>query len=338
MIQLSSIPVENIELEDGWKQQLKQSRLSTTQLLQKLGHEDHPLANEGAESLFELMVPPVFLNKIEYGNPEDPLLLQVLPQNNEFAQIAGYIEDPLLEKSYSPAKGLIHKYKNRVLLITNSTCAINCRYCFRRNFPYEQHRQSRSDWKEALAYIEQNDQLDEVILSGGEPLLLSNTPLFELINKIDKITHVKRIRIHTRLLTTIPSRIDTVFLKEIKKLNKNLIIVLHTNHANELGLEHKSVFKQLRQCNITLLNQAVLLKNVNDDSDTLKNLSLKLFEYDVIPYYLFLLDKVTGTAHFDLPLPRAKTIYKELQGKLPGYLVPRLSVEEPGNESKSLVS
>tara|TARA_R110002072_G_scaffold112331_2_gene241329 strand:- start:45188 stop:46213 length:1026 start_codon:yes stop_codon:yes gene_type:complete len=337
MIQLSTTSVEEYPSSTSWKERLSQSRLTTQALLHYLELASHPLANSEAEKLFELSVPPGYLKKIKKQDPLDPLLLQILPQNQELIEVAGYTDNPLDEADYSPVKGLIHKYKHRVLLVASSTCAINCRYCFRRAFPYEEHRQSRSDWQNALDYVRNNDQIDEVILSGGDPLIQTNNALLWLLGEIDSIPHIKRIRIHTRILTSLPERLDETLLNGLKALNTALVIVTHCNHPNELGDELKPVFNQLRAINITLLNQSVLLKDVNDNADTLTTLSKDLFQLGILPYYLFLLDPVSGAAHFNVSEQKAKTLYALLQSKLPGYLVPRLSIEIPGNPSKTLI-
>jgi EF-P beta-lysylation protein EpmB len=339
MIHLSTIPVEdNTAKEPSWKELLSQSKLTTQALLQLVGLENHPLASGSAESLFELRAPKSYIEKIEHGNPNDPLLLQILPQQAEYKQVDGFSSDPLDEAEYSPVKGLIHKYKNRVLLIASSTCVINCRYCFRRSFPYSEHRQSKSDWQDALNYIRKNQQVSEVILSGGDPLINSNEYLFWLLKEIDQIAHVSRIRIHSRLIVSLPQRIDSVFLNSLDQLNKSIIIVMHSNHANELGDELAFVTQQLSNKNVTLLNQSVLLRAINDQAEILTALSEALFDIGVLPYYLFILDKVAGAAHFEVPLLEAKAIHKTLQASLPGYLVPKLAIEIPGQHSKTSIS
>jgi len=339
MIHLSTIPVEDKTAKaPSWKELLSQSRLSTQALLQEVGLENHPLASNSAESLFELRAPKPYIEKIEYGNPNDPLLLQVLPQQAEHNKVEGFSSDPLDEADYSPIKGLIHKYKNRVLLIASSTCVINCRYCFRRSFPYSEHRQSKSDWQEALNYIRKNQQVSEVILSGGDPLIHNNDYLFWLLKEIDQISHVTRIRIHSRLIVSLPQRIDAGFLQSLDQLNKAIIIVMHSNHANELGDELAAATQHLNEKNVTLLNQSVLLRSVNDKAETLAQLSEALFDIGVLPYYLFILDRIAGAAHFEVPIPEAKAIHKELQASLPGYLVPKLAIEIPGQKSKTSIS
>ena len=342
MIQLSTIPVEDNtdkvntnENSDDWKTLLSQCKISTQDLLKAVDLETHPLANSDAEKLFELKVPQPYIDKIEKGNPGDPLLLQVLPQNTEFLNIDGYSANPLNESQFSPAKGLIHKYKNRVLLISSATCAINCRYCFRRTFPYQEHRQSKSDWQEALNYIRKNSHITEVILSGGDPLTHNNDYLFWLLTEIDAISHIKRIRIHSRLITSLPQRVDKGFLEGINTIKAKLIIVTHCNHANELGAELESIFFELKARDVTLLNQSVLLKSVNDKKEILTRLSETLFSMGVMPYYLFILDPVEGAAHFDINIQQARALYKELLSTLPGYLVPKLSVEIPGQTAKT---
>ncbi len=338
MIQLSTTSVESYVARSDWKSLLSQSKMSCAELLAYVELKSHPLANSEAEQLFELRVPNGYLKKIKKGDPSDPLLLQILPQNREFLKVPGFSDNPLDEKNYTPVQGLFHKYENRVLLIASSTCAINCRYCFRRTFPYNEHRQSRSDWQAALDYIRSNPQIDEVIFSGGDPLIQSNQSLIWLLNEVDAIKHIQRIRIHTRMLTSLPERLDRELLSGLKALNTPLVIVTHCNHPNELGDDLRPTFNKLKEANITLLNQSVLLKNVNDKASILSELSKALFDLGIMPYYLFLLDSVSGAAHFDVPVLEAKKLYRNLQSMLPGYLVPRLSVEVPGKTSKTLVN
>jgi len=339
MIHLSTIPVEDKTAKaPSWKELLSQSRITTQALLKLVGLEGHPLASNSAESLFELRAPGPYLDKIEHGNPKDPLLLQILPQQAEHKVVDGFSNDPLAEADCSPVKGLIHKYKNRVLLIASSTCVINCRYCFRRSFPYSEHRQSKYDWQDALDYIRKNQQVSEVILSGGDPLIHNNDYLFWLLKEIDQISHVTRIRIHSRLIVSLPQRIDDGFLQSLDQLTKSIIIVMHSNHANELGDDLAFAAQQLRKKGVTLLNQSVLLRAVNDKAEILTLLSEALFAIGVLPYYLFILDKVAGAAHFEVPIPEATAIHKALQASLPGYLVPKLAIEIPGQKSKTSIS
>jgi len=321
--------------DNNWKKLLSQSRISTSSLLKRLDLEHHPLANAEAEKLFELRVPQPYIDKIEKGNPNDPLLLQVLPQLAEHLNVDGYTEDPLDEESFTPVRGLIHKYENRVLLISSATCAINCRYCFRRSFPYQEHTQSKKEWQAALDYILENKDIDEVILSGGDPLINSNQYLFWLLNEIDSIPHIERIRIHTRMMISLPQRIDTEFIKGVENLKTQLVIVTHVNHPNELGFELYSPLSELKKNGVLLLNQAVLLRSVNDTPEVQSELSKALFNFGIIPYYIFMLDPISGAAHFDVSKKEAHRIYEAMLSKLPGYLVPRLSVEIPGRSSKT---
>lgn len=336
MIHLSNIAVEkNPGAQASWKTLLSESRITTQELLAQLGLKSHPLASSEAEQLFELRVPRPYLDKIEYGKPDDPLLLQILPQIAEHIEQAGYNADPLEEADASPLDGLIHKYRSRVLLITNQSCAIHCRYCFRRSFPYEQHRQSRQDWLKVFDYISQQSGVNEVILSGGDPLTHNTDHLLWLLQQIESLPNIKRIRIHTRLINTLPQRIDEALITGLKQISKQLVMVLHCNHAKELDQDVKTAIDALKALNITLLNQCVLLKGINDNADTLADLSEQLFEYGVLPYYLFTLDKVAGAAHFDLEEPEINSIYQALLGKLPGFLVPKLMSEVPGKASKT---
>ena len=338
MIQLSIASVENYAPDSDWKMRLRQSKMTCAELLAYLELKSHPLASSEAEKLFELRVPRAYLDKIKKGDPADPLLIQILPQNREFQAIPGFTDNPLDEQKYSPVRGLFHKYENRVLLIASSSCAINCRYCFRRAFPYDEHRQSRSDWQAALDYISAKQQVDEVIFSGGDPLIQTNQSLLWLLNQVDAIKHISRIRIHTRMLTSLPERLDDELLSGLKALKTPLVIVTHCNHPNELGEDLCPTFEKLKAENITLLNQSVLLKGINDKASILCDLSKQLFSLGVLPYYLFLLDTVAGAAHFQVSTIEAKKLYLELQSMLPGYLLPRLSQEIPGEASKTLVN
>ena len=327
------------EIPDGgdWKSILKASRTTTGALLRSLGLEHHHLANAEAEQLFELRVPQPYLEKIEAGNPEDPLLLQVLPQSKEFEAVPGYSSDPLQEQEFSPAPGLIHKYPGRVLLITTQSCAIHCRYCFRRSFPYDAHRNGLQQWQAALAYISKNPRINEVILSGGDPLMMTNTALNVLLTQLNNIPNIKRVRIHSRLITTLPQRVDSGLLKLLGASEKRIVMVVHSNHPNEIGADVANAIDRIRQTGVLLYNQTVLLRGVNDRADILAELSERLFDANVQPYYLFTLDPVSGAAHFDVSRDDARSIYAELLKKLPGFLLPKLVSEIPGQSSKTPV-
>lgn len=290
-----------------------------------------------AEKQFASRVPLGFAQRMHKGNPNDPLLLQVLAVDEELNDVSGYVEDPLDELNKNPVKGILHKYKGRVLLTLTGACAINCRYCFRRHFPYNQNNPGRSGWEEACEYIAGDPSIVEVILSGGDPLLASDNVLKELLQRLDAISHVNTVRIHSRIPIVLPERIDNHFKSVLQATRLNKVIVLHCNHTQELDSHVKKVCDDLNALGCYLLNQSVLLKGINDSAEQLALLSHGLFSFGVLPYYLHRLDKVKGAAHFDLPLRAVHAIYRKLQALVPGYLLPRLACEEPGKASKTLL-
>jgi len=288
-----------------------------------------------AQADFPLLVPRPYAQQMEKGNINDPLLLQVLPQAVEMIEQPGYVADPLAEKHSNIQQGIIHKYHGRVLLLAASGCAVNCRYCFRRHFPYQENRVSRQHWQQTLEYVASDSTIDEVILSGGDPLMLQDQHLDELITAIENIPHVRRLRIHSRLPVVIPQRITDALCRRLSNSRLHCSCVLHINHGNELSEQHNSAFRQLRQAGVTLLNQTVLLRKVNDSLRVLAELNKQLFEFGILPYYLHLLDPVKGAAHFDLDEHAAVALHQQLLEALPGYLVPRLVREESGKKSKT---
>lgn len=283
---------------------------------------------------FVLRVPREFVARMEKGNAQDPLLLQVLPQTSELQKIAGFVVDPVGDLQKNPVPGLLHKYHGRVLLTLTGGCAIHCRYCFRRHFPYNENMPGQENYVRALQYIRDNLSIEEVILSGGDPLILKDNIISELIAQLETIPHIKRLRIHTRLPIVIPQRITPELMNWIRHSRFQMIMVLHCNHPNEIDNTVLCALKKLRETNITLLNQSVLLKNINDHAETLIQLSKKLFEAGVLPYYLHLLDKVDGAAHFDVSEEKAKQLMAEIKKQLPGFLVPKLAREIPGAPHK----
>ncbi len=325
--------------ENDWQSLLKGAISSVDDLLRQVGlsPEQVDLSLEATHA-FALRVPQPYLSRIEKGNPHDPLLLQVLPQMAEMISANGYSSDPLEEMDSKPAPGLIHKYKGRVLLILSGACAINCRYCFRRHFPYEDNQLGKAQWQQALAYIQADTSISEVIFSGGDPLATTDQRLARMIADLESIPHIQRLRIHTRLPVVIPQRVTQTLCQMLKDSRLRTVIVLHINHPNEIDRHVSESLQRLRIAGITLLNQAVLLRGINDHAEILKRLSEKLFEDGVLPYYLFLLDRVIGAAHFDINDTKAKQLVKELQSCLPGYLVPRLAREIPGRPSKTLIN
>jgi len=286
-----------------------------------------------ARKLFGLKVPQSFIDRMEMGNIHDPLLRQVLPINEERKIVPGYSSDPLNEQN-NAQPGLLHKYHNRVLLMVSSSCAMHCRYCFRRHFPYEENKNRKSRWHKSLTYIDAHSELNEVILSGGDPFMAGDHDLRWLINEIDKIHHIKRVRIHSRLLVAIPSRVTAELCQILHSTRLQVIIVSHINHSNEIDDNLIASLSVLKQAGVTLLNQSVLLKGVNDNAEAQVALSEALFEGGIQPYYLHVLDKVQGAAHFYVSDQRAKEIMTEMMTKVSGYMVPRLAREIGGRPSK----
>lgn len=328
---------EPLTHQSSWQNQLRDALSNPMQLAQNL-ELDPSSINVDASPSFPLVVPLQFVDKMQKGNPNDPLLLQVLPQLQENIQAAGFTNDPLEETDINTPKGLLQKYHGRVLIILAGKCAINCRYCFRRHYPYVDARISAQEWQDILGYIQADSSINEVIFSGGEPLLVSDNKLARYIADLEKVTHLSTLRIHTRLPIVIPERLTPQLQKTLEVSRLNTVIVLHSNHPNEIDenlAQHVQVFKK---ADITFLNQSVLLTNINDNSQTLAILSKKLFAIGVLPYYLHTLDEVNGAYHFNVPLVDAKTIHYELKSMLSGYLVPKLVTETPNEKSKVTIS
>lgn len=319
----------------SWQNSLAQAitRLEDLYGLLNLDFSQSEFVNQAQKS-FALRVPREFVSRMQKGNPNDPLLLQALPQAIEMQKFPGFIPDPVGDLEKNPVPGLLHKYHGRVLLTLTGGCAINCRYCFRRHFPYADNIPARENYSRALNYIRENNTIEEVIFSGGDPLILKDNLIAELVAQLEEIPHLKRLRIHTRLPIVIPNRVTDEWIQWMRKSRFQKIIVLHCNHANEIDEAVLLALKKLRAENITLLNQSVLLKNINDNADALVNLSKKLFEAGVLPYYLHLLDKVDGAAHFDVSSEKANQLMLEMKKQLPGFLVPKLAREIPGMAHK----
>lgn len=287
---------------------------------------------------FPLRVPRSFVARMKKRDLQDPLLRQILPILEEQNSVPGFSLDPLGEKHVSPIPGLLHKYPNRVLMILTGACAIHCRYCFRRHFPYSQHKTNLQNWDSILRYIQQDARITEVILSGGEPLILPDETLETLVLKIAQIPHVKRLRVHTRLVVTLPERVTPMLVSGLSQTRLIPILVTHINHPNELDDSLKKGFFTLKKAGITLLNQTVLLKDINDTASCLVTLSQRLFDYQILPYYLHVMDKVSGAAHFEVSEEKAKYLLKTILEQLPGYLVPKLVREEAGGHSKTILN
>jgi EF-P beta-lysylation protein EpmB len=322
----------------NWQQQLAEAFNNIEDLCRylHLAPDDLPISIEATES-FPLRVPLSFAACIEKGNPHDPLLRQVLPVTEELSVYPGFSNDPVGDLASVGQSGILHKYHGRVLLINTGSCAINCRYCFRRNFPYADLQLSKQKEEAAVQTIQDNESISEVILSGGDPLLLSDARLTRLIQQLSGIEHVKRIRIHSRLPIVLPARITDELINALKLSPKQLIVVVHCNHANEISEHVISACNLLKKSGITLFNQAVLLKGVNDNAAVLCNLSERLFSQGIIPYYLHLLDKATGTGHFEVSEMEALALIRQVQTTLPGYQVPKLVKERAGAASKQYI-
>lgn len=282
---------------------------------------------------FPLRVPRSYIARMGRGDPNDPLLRQVLPTARETEPANGYGVDPLAEADAVIDSGVLKKYHGRALVIATGSCAVHCRYCFRRHFPYADHRQDKSF--QSIAVLRRDPTIREVILSGGDPLMLTDAHLARLLAELSSIGHVARIRIHTRVPVVIPQRVTPTLTATLAKLPQRVVVVLHFNHPNEIDRVCAASLSGLHR--FTLLNQSVLLRGVNDDAHTLVELSERLFDAGVLPYYLHMPDAVAGTAHFDVSGRRASALHRQLQARLPGYLVPRLVREVPGGRSKELV-
>ena len=322
----------------SWQEELKKLITSPKTLYEALDLAPDSLPEAWqAHERFRVRVTPSYLQRIKPNTPKDPLLLQVLPSPYELEEHEGYVSDPLAESQHNPVKGLIHKYQGRVLFITAGQCAINCRYCFRREFDYSANSPNRAEWEQALTYIRADQSIREVILSGGDPLILSDNQLQWIVNKVADIPHITRIRLHTRIPIVLPSRITSELVHLLTSTHLKCIVVVHSNHAQELDNITHCAFSLMQKQGITLLNQSVLLAGINDQEDILIELSEKLFNQGILPYYLHVMDKVSGTKQFDIPEPRAIALHKRIQAQLPGFLVPKLVREIPGQPNKTVL-
>lgn len=290
-----------------------------------------------AARLFPLFAPRSYVGRIERGNVRDPLLRQILPLDAEFDARADFSDDPVGDLDAAIAPGLLHKYHGRVLMVTTGACAVHCRYCFRRHFPYEQSPPSLETWRESLRAIAADETIHEVILSGGDPLTIVDSLLVELADRLAAIPHVRRLRIHTRLPIMIPERVNGELLDWLRGTRLTPIVVIHANHPRELEGAAADSIQRLVDAGIPVLNQSVLLRSVNDDLETLVALSERLVDLRVMPYYLHQLDRVRGAAHFEVPLRHGQELIEGLQARLPGYAVPRYVCEREGTPSKTLL-
>lgn len=316
---------------EAWQRELKRSIRSTAELLRIVGvaaERDFTVGDD-----FPVRVPRPYIARMRRGDPDDPLLRQVLPSHLEAESVPGFHDDALGEAEAIVDTGLMQKYAGRALLIASGTCAVNCRYCFRRHFPYDRHRQD--SFFPALDAVRQDASITELILSGGDPLMLNDSHFARLVAQIGTIEHVRRLRLHTRTPVVIPQRVTAALIETLQRARQRVVVVFHFNHPREIDDDCRRAARAL--AGFTLLNQSVLLAGINDDADTLAELSERLFDTGVLPYYLHMPDRVAGTAHFDVTEARALTVHRALAAKLPGYLVPRLVRERPGATAKELL-
>lgn len=322
----------------GWQQLWREAITDPSELLSILGlsHMTDRLL-PAAMKEFRLRVPRGFVARMRYGDSQDPLLLQVLPQIAELIEVHGFLRDAVGDLNARAAQGVLHKYQGRALLITTGSCAIHCRYCFRRHFPYSEETAAANHWNAAIDYIRQDNSISEIILSGGDPFSLSTAKLEELTEALRTVTHIRRLRIHTRLPIVLPERVDSELINWVNKLPWPTVIVTHVNHANEIDAHVIAACLRLRQTGVMLLNQSVLLRGINDSVESLVFLSERLLECAILPYYIHQLDQVTGAAHFEVEDAHSLALMEAVRQRLPGYLVPKLVREIPGLKYKAPV-
>ncbi|SEA55001.1 L-lysine 2,3-aminomutase [Thiothrix caldifontis] len=321
----------------GWQRELAGAVRDPLALMQALGLGGNGMSVDAARQ-FRLLVPYSYIARMKHGDWNDPLLRQVLPLDDELQVVEGFHADPVGDNQALVADGVLHKYHGRVLLVTTGACAVHCRYCFRRHFPYSDSNPVKGEWEGALAYIRTNPDVCEVILSGGDPLTLADERLALFFRQLNNISHVKRVRFHTRLPVVLPSRIDAGFLQVLASIRQQVVMVIHANHAQELAADDvRQALAALHSAGVTLLNQAVLLRGVNDSVQAQVDLSEALFAERVLPYYLHVLDRVAGAAHFEVAETEAVSILEGMRQQLPGFLVPKLVREVVGEKAKTPV-
>jgi len=335
MQKMKSMNPSNLTKEQPWQAALRTAITDPKELFQLLDLDDKLLKNTyAAAKNFPLKIPRSLIARIQKGNINDPILQQVLPLGIENNPVEGYSNDPLQEKSVNPVPGLLHKYHGRVLLTLTGICGINCRFCFRRHFPYNDNNPGTKGWHHVLDYIAADSSIVEVILSGGDPLIVSDHLLSEFSKKLTLIPHLKRLRIHSRMPIVLPERITPELIQWCNNSNLKIILVTHCNHPQEINDAVANAMRSLTKTGVTVLNQTVLLKGVNDRAQTLIDLSEALFAASILPYYLHVLDKVQGAAHFDIDNQMAKSLHWQITKQLPGFLVPKLVCEKPDMPAK----
>ena len=322
--------------QQTWQQQMKSAIRDLSSLGERLGVVVDVKETRQSIAQFPVFVPLALLERMEPGNLNDPLLLQVLPVAAENQSPTHFSIDPLEESDAVLKPGLLQKYHGRVLMIATGACAVHCRYCFRRHFPYQESPTSMDQWQPAIDEIAADDSIEEVILSGGDPLTIVDGKLAELVESLGKIAHLKRLRIHTRLPIMIPARVTDGLVSMLSQCRLQSFMVIHANHANELDDSVGAALERLANAGVTLLNQSVLLRGINDDAEALIKLSQRLLEFRVLPYYLHQLDQVVGTSHFEVSPDRGIELVKQMRAGLPGYAVPRFVKELPGEPNKTV--
>lgn len=326
----------------SWQEAVRDAIRDPAELCRVLGLpddlKDSALRAAAANRSFALFAPRAFVARMRPGDVNDPLLRQVLPLAEELDDVPGFVSDPVGDAEATRQPGLLHKYEGRVLLVTTGVCAIHCRYCFRRHFPYSEAPRSLADWQPALDEIAGDPSVHEVILSGGDPLMIVDRTLAALVDELSAIPHVRRLRVHTRLPIVIPERVTDELVDILRSTQLAPIVVVHANHSNELDEHVLSALAKLSDAGIPLLNQAVLLRGVNDTTAAQAALCEKLVDHHVMPYYLHQLDRVAGAAHFEVPIETGRRIIAELRSRLPGYAVPRFVAELSGETSKTILA
>lgn len=330
------IPAAPLQMQPPrWQQLWREAVRDPRELLSLMGLEALATRiSDTAASQFPLRVPRGFVARMRFGDPHDPLLRQVLPLDDEDRVVPGFDLDAVGDAAARTGDGVIQKYRGRALLIATGSCAVHCRYCFRRHFPYNEETAAAAGWGEAVALIAADTSIDEVILSGGDPLSLATSKLAELTAALAAIPHLQRLRIHTRLPVVLPERVDNALVAWLRALPWPVTVVIHANHANEFDDDVDAALTRLRVAGVTLLNQAVLLRGVNDSVEALAALSERGFRAGVLPYYLHQLDRVAGAAHFEVSDDEARALHIALSARLSGYLVPRLVREVAGAPGK----
>ena len=327
---------KSLSQPNHWQRLLAQAIRDPNALIEYLELPNSSFYAPLTDKKHHLLVPLSYAEKIKKGCWDDPLLRQILPIKDELIEVKGYSSDPVgdLNASHLPTTGILQKYHGRALIITTGTCAVHCRYCFRKEYPYADEKPARKNWQQVVDVISNDTSLHEVILSGGDPLILSDKRLASLCQQLAAIPHITTLRFHTRLPVVLPQRVDSHFLQWFSLLPIKKVVVIHANHANEIDPLVGNTLRKLTHAGATLLNQSVLLKGVNDTFEALEDLSHQLFQYQTLPYYLHVLDKVSGTAHFDITQQQALLLMEQLRVRLPGYLVPKLVREISGKRSK----